>query len=101
MAQFDLYTNDNPQTSQRVPYLLDIQNDLFDDFTTRLVIPIVRSKKPLSKLNPVITLNNEMLVISTQEMAAIPIKLLHNKVISLADHRQEILDSVDFLVVGF
>ena len=30
MAQFDVYKNENELTNKKVPYLLDIQNDILD-----------------------------------------------------------------------
>ena len=101
MAQFDLYINSNLATKQRVPFLLDIQNDLLSELSTRLVIPLVTATPALTKLNPIVTVANQELIVSTIEMAAISVKLLKNKIDSLADKRQEILDAIDFLVVGF
>jgi len=40
MAQFDVYTNLNPVTKRTIPYLLDIQTDLLNNLTTRVVIPL-------------------------------------------------------------
>ena len=44
MAQFDVYKNENELTNQKVPYLLDIQNDILDSINTRVVIPLVKDK---------------------------------------------------------
>ena len=38
MAQFDVYTNPNLATKRAIPYLLDIQTDLLNSLTTRVVL---------------------------------------------------------------
>ena len=38
MAQYDLYANSNPETSETIPYLLDVQADLLDNLATRVVV---------------------------------------------------------------
>ncbi|WP_305732616.1 CcdB family protein [Trichlorobacter ammonificans] len=34
MAQFDLYRTPNPETSEAIPYLLDVQADLLHNLCT-------------------------------------------------------------------
>ena len=41
MAQFDVFENPNKETNQVVPYLLDVQADLLDTLSTRIVVPLV------------------------------------------------------------
>jgi toxin CcdB len=36
MAQFDVYENQNTQTNETYPFLLDIQSDILGDLNTRL-----------------------------------------------------------------
>ena len=40
-------------------------------------------------------------ILSTAELASIPMEILGNKVCSLKDKREEIIGAVDFLVTGF
>ena len=101
MAQFDVYRNHEAQTKERIPYLLDIQNDLFGELSTRLVVPLVSKSEVLHKLNIEITVRNQKFVISTQEMSAVSVDLLDDKVFSLEDKAQEIMDAVNFLLMGF
>ncbi|MGH8711698.1 MAG: CcdB family protein, partial [Burkholderiales bacterium] len=42
MAQFDVYRNANPATRARIPYLLDVQSDLLEPLTTRVVVPLCK-----------------------------------------------------------
>ena len=101
MAQFDVYRNSDAQTKDRVPYLLDIQNDLFDELDTRLVVPLVANSRILQGLNFEIMIRNQSYVISTQELRAIPLSKLQEKVFSLEDKSKDILAGIQFLLMGF
>lgn len=104
MAQFDVYENPNPATAKAIPYLVEVQSDLLDGLSTRVVIPLVSAKqmgKPARHLNPSFTINGKTVVLSTQELAGISKQHLGAKVASLAGHRQEILAALDFLFTGF
>ena len=41
MAQFDVYLNPNAATRKIIPYLLDVQADLLDTLSTRVVVPLI------------------------------------------------------------
>ena len=101
MAQFDVYENLNDKSRQNIPYLLDIQNDILKNLTTRVVIPLVISNQSIDFLNPKFTINQIDVILSTAELASIPMEILVNKVCSLKDKREEIIGAVDFLVTGF
>ncbi len=101
MAQFDVYENLNEKSRQNIPYLLDIQNDILKNLTTRVVIPLVISNQSIDFLNPKFTINQIDVILSTAELASIPMEILGNKVCSLKDKREEIIGAVDFLVTGF
>ena len=101
MAQFDVYENTNEKTKDYVPYLLDIQNDILKNLSSRVVIPLVVSKETINLLNPKFVINEIDVILSTTELASIPINILGNKVCSLQDRREEIICAVDFLVTGF
>ncbi|MFW2580486.1 CcdB family protein [Aliarcobacter butzleri] len=101
MAQFDVYENLNEKSKQNIPYLLDIQNDILKDLTTRVVIPLIITNKAINFLNPKFTINQIDVILSTAELASIPMEILGNKICSLKDKREEIIGAVDFLVTGF
>jgi toxin CcdB len=101
MAQFDVYANANFETRGRVPYLLDIQHDLLDNLSTRVVIPLVVGMKPVTHLTPVFVVDGQQVSLSTAEMAGVPLRVLGAKVSSLEQSRQEIIAAVDFLITGF
>ena len=104
MAQFDVYTNPNPVTKRVIPYLLDIQTDLLNNLTTRVVIPLYTVSamgKPAKHLNPQFSVKRTTVIMSTAELAGIAVKSVGEKVCSLKDNRNEIIAAIDFLVTGF
>lgn len=104
MAQFDLYRNLHVATKSEFPYLLDIQNDLFANLPTRLVIPLIPFKQPMSptaKLNPVVTVKEQRYIVLTQQSFAIATAMLGQPIANLATMRDEFVAALDFLVLGF
>src|SRR3546814_17773350 len=69
MARYDVYPG-----SRGLGFLLDCQSDLLDDLVTRVVVPLMPAAgfDPVPRLNPVLTVNEETLVMATQLIFAIP-----------------------------
>ena len=101
MAQFDVYKNENKKTNKRVPYLLDIQNDILKSINTRVVIPLVLDVKDFKNLTKEFIIDNEKVYLTTSQMAAVHISDLEDKVCSLENHKEDIKNSLDFLIYGF
>lgn len=99
MAQYDVFRN--PEGSG---YLLDVQSDLLDRLTTRLVVPLMpqtQAPKPAARLNPIVKIAEEPHVMVTQFMASVPEKLLAKHVTSAVYLRDEITTAIDMLTHGF
>lgn len=99
MAQYDIFQN-----PEGPGYLLDVQSDLLDGLSTRLVIPRLpasQAPKPATRLNPVLSIGDESHVMMTQFMAAVPAKLLTKHVTNSAQMRDEITTAIDMLTHGF
>jgi toxin CcdB len=105
MAQFDVFENPNEETNQTVPYLLDVQADLLDALSTRVVVPLVAASamggEAVKHLNPEFKIKNATVFLSTAELAGIPVRSMGEKVTSLKDRRHEIMAALDFLLTGF
>jgi len=104
MAQFDVFENPNEETNEAVPYLLDLQADLLDTLSTRVVVPLVAASamgKAVKHLNPEFTIRNTTVFMSTAELAGIAVPSMGEKVSSLKDQRSEIIAALDFLFSGF
>ena len=104
MAQFDVYINPNSASKKYAPYLLDVQNDLFESLTTRVVVPLLTEKGirvPANRLNPEFTIEGKKVYLSTAEIAGIPQSAMGKYVCSLSSHRTQINNALDFLITGF
>jgi toxin CcdB len=104
MTQFDVHRNANPATNQTIPYLLDIQSDLLNALSTRVVVPLISASlmgKAITHLNPQFTISDIPVFMSTAELAGISSRSLGEKVCSLKSHRAEIIAALDFLFTGF
>jgi toxin CcdB len=104
MAQFDVYENQNPETKESIPYLLDLQADLLENLTTRVVVPLVTVAamgKAAKYLNPQFKIKRTTVIMSTAELAGVNLNVLGNKVCSLREQRFEIIAALDFLFTGF
>lgn len=104
MAQFDVYTNPNPESKRAIPYLLDVQAELLSDLTTRVVIPlysVAAMGKVAKHLNPQFSIKRTTVIMSTAELAGVTVNILGDKVCSLKEHRNEIIAALDFLITGF
>ena len=104
MAQFDVYENTNPVMKQTIPYLLDVQTELLDNLTTRVVVPLITVSamgKAAKHLNPQFKINKTSVVMSSAELAGVTVHILGEKVCSLKEQRNEIIAALDFLFTGF
>lgn len=101
MAQFDVYKNDNEQSKEFIPFFIDVQSEFLDTLNTRMVIPLSNDIKGLEKLNPKFEVEGQKLTLVTQDMASIPRDRLKHKVDSFLKHRDEIINAIDFMIVGF
>ena len=104
MAQFDVYENQNPETKKAIPYLLDLQVDLLDSLTTRVVVPLINVAamgKAAKYLNPQFKIKRTTVIMSTAELAGVNQHILGEKVCSLKEHRAEIIAALDLLFTGF
>lgn len=101
MAQFDVYKNINKNSKDNIPYLLDIQNNILKDLSSRVVVPLVLNTKGAKILNPEFEIGNIKLIMSTSELASISLENVGEKVCSLEDRREDIISAIDFLITGF
>lgn len=103
MAQFDVYLNPNAATRKAIPYLLDVQADLLDTLTTRVVAPLVLAEEmglAAKHLNPQFKVKGTAVVMSTAELAGVSNRSLGDKVVSLKNKRDEIIVALDLLFTG-
>jgi len=104
MAQFDVYENANPETSPLFPYLLDVQAEILHNLPTRVVVPLLKSSsisKPIPVLNPVLTILDTEVIMSTPQMVGVHAGVLGAKVFSVKEKRDVIIAALDLLFTGY
>ena len=100
VKQFDVFENASNRT---FPWLLNVQSDLLDEMSTRVVVPLVREgtmRLPATRLNPTFRIGGEAVVMVTQQMGAIGRGALRKRVVSFENRRTEIIGAIDFLLSG-
>ena len=101
MAQFTVYKNENSKTNKEYPYIIDVQNNILSSLHTCVVVPLSLTMKPIKHLNPVFEIEGRNVVMSTAQMAGVDRSMLNKEVTSLEHSRREIVDAIDFMIVGF
>ena len=105
MAQFDIYSNINPNTKKAFPYIIDVQSSFLESLETRLVIPLMLKSQfgenAIKNLTPCIIIKNQEYLILTPQIAAIHKKHLGKPVDNFKNERNAIVSSIDFLITGF
>ena len=104
MPQFDIYVNPNKKSRIAYPFIIDMQNNLVDDLTTRIVAPLALYSKfkdeELKKLTPRVSYKERELLILIPQVSSMPSKLLKEPVGSLSHLRDEIIAALDFAIIG-
>lgn len=99
MARYDVYrAPDGPG------WWLDVQAEVLDLLTTRVVVPILPEAEapvPAKRLNPVFEVEGERAVMVTQFLSAVPLRGMGRPVGSLAGRADEIGAALDMVFVGF
>jgi toxin CcdB len=105
MARFDVFANPG-QHSATTPYVVEVQSDLLDGLHTTVVIPLRRldtmsGMAPPERLMPVFDVGGITVFLETPKLAAVPRRVLRQRVGNLADHHDAIASALDFLFHGF
>ncbi|WP_303783675.1 CcdB family protein [Azovibrio restrictus] len=102
MRQFDVYPN--PDSRERLPYLIVLQSDLLERLDNVVVAPL-RSQQdgksiPILGLNPVVEVGAERHFVRIQAPAAIPARSLRQPVCNLSSEREALLAALNLLFTG-
>jgi toxin CcdB len=100
MAQFDIYR----RGAAGVAFLGDLQEEMLDGLSTRVVAPLVDVNEvaaPMKIVNPRIMVNGVPCILMTHLLAAIPVSnLVGEPVGSAKGQRDEIVAALDLLFTG-
>jgi len=104
VAQFDVYVNPSKQTRNAYPFILNIQNELIENISTRIVVPLVIAKKfsneEMKGLTPRIEFEGTDLLIMIPQIASMPTRALKEPIGTLFHLRDEIISALDFAITG-
>lgn len=104
MQQFSVYTN-NSKNKKIYPFFINVQSDLLDHLSTRLVMPLAlkhAANSQVKALSPVLSVDQEDYVILTSLLTTTDVKNLNaDCLITNAAHlRDELVAAIDLLVLG-
>lgn len=104
MSQYDVYSNANSAQRSVFPYVVQIQNDAFDELPTRVVIPLQRLRVTLGsvprRLGQTVVVNGESLSLGVHFIAAVPTGILKTFVENIGAQHAVITDAMDALQSG-
>ena len=104
MAQFDVYRNPSKKTDKAYPFLVDVQNSVIDQLATRLVVPLTTSNTKnsfyMKKLTPEIEFEGATYLFLAQQLSSIPEDVLNERIGSLEQSRELLIDAIDFTITG-
>lgn len=105
MARFDVYRNVGPHADS-TPYLVEVQSDLLAVLESCVVVPLRRIDRfaPVAlptRLIPVFEVEGRDYLLETPKLAAVPRRLLKDRVASLANDQSRITGALDFLFQGY
>jgi toxin CcdB len=99
MARYDVFPN--PLGNG---YLLDVQADLLEDLSTRVVVPLLLNTdkvKVVRKLNPTFAIDGKQYVMFTHLIGTIPMARLPEPRMNLLARHDQIVGALDMLFQGF
>ncbi|TJV37612.1 MAG: plasmid maintenance protein CcdB [Mesorhizobium sp.] len=99
MARYDFYRNADGNG-----YLLDVQSDLLEGLSTRVVIPLMLPQiapVPGRRLNPTFAIHGKDHVMVTQFISAFTASELSDAEGNLSKHHDDIVAALDMLFQGF
>ena len=96
MAQFDVYRLKGGQL------VVDLQTDLIGIDASRIVAPLREAGRyaAFPGLTPTVTHDGTTWLVRVQELAAVPGSELHDRIGSLAEHRDALKRALDILIDG-
>lgn len=99
MAQFDIY----PGTGQGCDFLLELQDNMLDDLSTRVVAPLAAEATlgpAMRILNPRLVIDRTPYLLMTHLLAAIPKNSLGQPVRNVSPQRDAMIASLGLMFTG-
>jgi toxin CcdB len=103
VAQFDAYPNPTVGQREAFPYFVVLQNDQFDQFSTRFAMPLARTAMPPGqprRLTQSVEVLGERLWLASHLCATLPSRALKKPVASLRASQSLFIDALDAVISG-
>lgn len=104
VAQYDAYLNPNAAQREAFPYLVVVQSDQLDHYSTRFVMPLARlpraPKGAPRRLAQTVEVEGERCYLAAHLCAPLPAKLLRKPVASLRGEAGVFRDALDAVISG-
>jgi len=105
VSRFDVYRNSGPH-AVATPYFVEVQSNLLDELDSSVVVPLRRVDRFAqvalpARLTPCFAVEGFDCMLEPQKLAAVPRRLLKERVTSLASEQSRITDALDFLFQGY
>lgn len=101
MAQFDVHRNTGKHR-ERIPYVVVVQSALFNGYSRRVVVPLVKAssvgKIANPRFNPVFKVGRTSVVLHPLEIVSVSLAQLSEPVASLATEGERIIQALDDLL---
>lgn len=103
--QFDVYRNPSAKTNKLWPFYLIIQNDYFDDLTTRIIVPLVSTKDinlNQQRITPQVIINKAAYYIFTPAITFLDANKIKKSdfVCNIISSRSEIISALDAIITN-
>ncbi|WP_419807841.1 CcdB family protein [Sphingomonas sp.] len=98
MAQYDVWALTEGD------WVVDVQSDLLEPANTRVVVPLIApdpAGRTLQRLNPILKVEADRLLLATQLIGAVRRSDLKRKIGSVSDQADAITAALDMLITGF
>ncbi|UVO55095.1 CcdB family protein [Sphingomonas sp. SUN039] len=99
MARYDVFRDPDG-----TGFVVDVQSDIFDDYRTRVVIPLLPPEiAPLAvpRLNPRFDIEGQSFTLHPHFVASVPSSALGRPITSLASEDYAIAGALDLMLKGF
>lgn len=99
MPQLDVYKS----RSKKVELLLDLQDDMLQNHSTRVVAPLVPPNMftpRMNIVNPALTLNGKEYILLTHLLAAVKSNTLGKNIGSVSEQRNQVVAALGMLFTG-
>ena len=104
VAQYDAYLNPNAAQREAFPYLVVLQSDQLDHYSSRFVVPLARLPRPPAsaprRLAQSVEIEGERCYLAAHLCGPFPAKLLRKPVASLRNEAGTFRDALDAVISG-